>query len=147
MTETKAKYGNAPHIWRARIDGQVVPALRARVVRLKNGNSHSYTPEKYANWKSLVTYELLQQSPPMFAGPVRVQLFFYLPRPKSCPKARKYPTARNDVDNLAKAIMDGINATGKIWLDDSQVCDLQVTKEYADESNHAGVNVAVWELR
>jgi Holliday junction resolvase RusA-like endonuclease len=59
--------------------------------------------------------------------------------PASWPKYKReaaiktgWQTAKNDVDNLAKSILDG--ATGIIWDDDSQVVGLVVTKRYDVDS-------------
>ena len=50
------------------------------------------------------------------------------------------PTARPDIDNLSKALLDGCN--GVVWKYDKQVVDLRIVKRYADAP---GLTVAVME--
>lgn len=73
--------------------------------------------------------------------PLRVDLHFYLPRPKG-----HYGTGRNagvlkasaptnhtkrpDIDNLRKLVMDAM--TGIFWRDDSLVCEGTTKKTYSD---------------
>jgi Holliday junction resolvase RusA-like endonuclease len=40
----------------------------------------------------------------------------------------RLPTSRPDADNVAKAVSDGAN--GILWVDDSQIVDMAVTKRY-----------------
>lgn len=42
------------------------------------------------------------------------------------------PTMKPDCDNISKIVCDGINHSGVIWFDDSQITTLIVTKEYAE---------------
>lgn len=63
-------------------------------------------------------------------GPIRVSIWFYLPRPK---KYSRKPDAVHvtapDVDKLARSILDALTAVA--WADDSQVVDLLAIKRYA----------------
>lgn len=61
---------------------------------------------------------------------VRVDVVFYLPRPKSLPKKTLAHLKAPDVDKLARAILDAL--THVCWRDDSQVVGLFVSKAYAD---------------
>jgi crossover junction endodeoxyribonuclease RusA len=65
-------------------------------------------------------------------GPVRVEIMFYLPRPKSTPKKVLYPAKRPDVDKLARAVLDGLVA-GWAMRDDAQVVTLVAMKRFADD--------------
>lgn len=58
------------------------------------------------------------------------------------PNAPRWHTSKPDVDNFAKAIMDAINDSHLVWKDDSQVCFLQITKEYAP-ANMVGANIRI----
>lgn len=60
-----------------------------------------------------------------FTGAVRVELKIF--------RNKKSATAKNfgDLDNLTKPILDAITQTGAVWLDDSQIVDLHVTKAVA----------------
>ena len=55
--------------------------------------------------------------------------------------AHAYMTARPDIDNLAKMIMDAINDV--LYVDDSQVIYLTATKQYGAED---GVHVTLQEI-
>lgn len=64
-------------------------------------------------------------------GPVTVRLVFALPRPARAPKNRRvWPSGRvGDVDKLARSVLDSLTDAG-VWLDDAQVVDLHVVKDY-----------------
>jgi len=61
-----------------------------------------------------------------FDGAISVSINIEINRPKSV--TRDYPTVKPDIDNFAKAILDALN--GIVWLDDAQICSLQITKSY-----------------
>ena len=76
--------------------------------------------------------------------PLRVDLVFVMPRPKSmCWKRRPMPRApfgkKPDRDNLEKSLYDALN--GLLWRDDSLICDGRVQKVYAagDEQPHVEI--------
>ena len=48
-----------------------------------------------------------------------------------------YPTIKSDTDNIAKSILDSLNKIA--YLDDKQVVDLRVRKQYAEVPS-----VSVW---
>lgn len=74
----------------------------------------------------------------LMAGPLVVQVYAYLPRPKSHyrrngdlkPDAPDYVSVRPDLDKLARAVLDGM--TGIVFRDDSQVAGLVCEKAYGD---------------
>jgi len=55
-------------------------------------------------------------------------LVFHLARPKSLPRKVKFHTKRPDLDNLTKAVKDGLK--GVIYRDDSQVVYMRIAKRY-----------------
>ncbi len=75
--------------------------------------------------------------------PVAVEILFLLPRPKGHystaqynagqvrKSAPRFPGTRPDLDKLARAVLDGLQAGGAL-ADDGQVVDLYVSKRYAD---------------
>lgn len=80
-------------------------------------------------------------------GPLAVRLVFALPRPSSAPKDRRvWPSGRvGDVDKLARAVLDSIEAAG-VMKDDAQVVDLRVVKDYPgpDIGQHVpGVRITI----
>ncbi|KKN86900.1 hypothetical protein LCGC14_0264630 [marine sediment metagenome] len=75
-------------------------------------------------------------------GPVSVELWFFLKRPKSV-KDRPYPSVPPDIDKLTRATLDAIKGTIE---DDSRVVDLDVRKRYAEDYGVApGVMIYVQE--
>ena len=62
-------------------------------------------------------------------APVSLKVTFYRTRPKSC-KRMPRPFTKPDVDNLAYAVTNALN--GVAYWDDSRVCDLTVSKRWAD---------------
>jgi len=70
-------------------------------------------------------------------GPVSVQLYFRMPRPKSAPKSRKLPCVRPDLDHLVRAVGDALS--GVVYKDDGQITSFSLEKSYSDEPG-----VAVW---
>ena len=117
-----------------------IPAPRPRVTR--NG---TYNDPKYTNYKKAIS--LVAKS--KFKTPIdsaifmKIELFFSIP--KSWSKAKKeeakWHTSRPDADNLAKGIKDALN--GIAYVDDAQVCFMQVRKQYAQED---GILIEILDL-
>lgn len=88
----------------------------------------------------------------VMSGPVKLDLRFSFPRPKS-----HYGTGKNssqlkgsapvehaqrpDIDNLVKAAMDAMN--GVLYDDDKQVVSLSASKVWALQPDQAGVVLTV----
>lgn len=70
-------------------------------------------------------------SPP-FAGPLSLDVTFYMQIPKLKSKRAKsiYHHFTPDADNLTKFLMDSITQVGTIWEDDKQVSILIAKKIY-----------------
>lgn len=116
---------------------------RARGFIRKNGKlgASMYTPDKTAHWENIVRDRAIAYAPPEpIDKPIRLQMDFYMPKPKSA-KKRLYPSVRPDVDNLSKALMDAMN--GIIWADDALVCQKHSSKYYATEPSQVGVSVEI----
>jgi crossover junction endodeoxyribonuclease RusA len=76
-------------------------------------------------------------------GPVGLVLEFRLQRPKSHPKSKiTYPEKRPDADKLARSVLDAL--TSVCFVDDAQITQLVVSKQWATET--PGVAVRVWDL-
>lgn len=87
----------------------------------------AYTPAKTASAERDIKYALMRLKLPFIAdGAIAVELDFYLRKPKS--SKRSHPYVRPDLDNLAKLVLDSAN--GILWADDSQICDLRLSKRY-----------------
>jgi len=82
--------------------------------------------------------------------PVSVYLYIRVSIPQSYSKGRKTacldgierPAKKPDIDNVAKAFLDAMNGT--VYLDDTQVVELNIKKVY---SAVAGVDVAIMETK
>lgn len=88
-------------------------------------------------WRKQVTDEAFigrRGKAPMFAGPVELELFFTIPKPKSRPRISRCDR-KPDLDKLCRAVMDSMTQAG-IWKDDSKVVKLTAEKTYpADKLN------------
>lgn len=104
----------------------------------------TYDPKDSAAYKSNVAAQIVAQGPKLIERnkAVRLWLSFYLPRPKGHYNSKgeikerflEIPhIVKPDKDNLEKAIMDSLK--GIVWHDDSQVCESEVTKRYAERAH------------
>lgn len=127
------------------IPGEPKGKARPRVVRLKNGASASYTPDKTVAYEELVRQRFLQQwslqeLPFPDQIPVHVKITAWFPIPKRVSKKARAamlsglisPTKKPDVDNVTKIILDALN--GFAWHDDSQVVSLEIGKKYTSQN-------------
>jgi len=48
-----------------------------------------------------------------------------------------------DVDNYAKGVLDAITASGIFWVDDKQIVDLRIVKQWTDEGASPGYRVTL----
>jgi Holliday junction resolvase RusA-like endonuclease len=99
---------------------------------------------KLSDWRHrltlAITYARAGRQTLPYAGPVRLHLRFFLPRPKSLPKATCWPTTRPDLDKLTRAVNDALTDSG-VWKDDSQLVELTATKGYAQDTELPGVEI------
>lgn len=78
--------------------------------------------------------------------PITVTIEFGMRMPASTSKKRKEAmlrgeiqhTIKPDVDNLVKAVLDGLNDVA--WYDDAQITELHVSKRYV-QSPHIYINI------
>ena len=118
-----------------------VPKAQPRVKAfVRGGHAGVYTPDSAESWKQAVRQQAIANAPEsLMAHPVRVELDFFLPRPKAHhkrdgsvkPNSPVWHCKKPDLDNLIKAVTDAITDTERIWLDDSQICEITATKTYA----------------
>jgi Holliday junction resolvase RusA-like endonuclease len=104
--------------------------------RPRMGRGRVYTPEKTRRFEQDVKLWASKQwrAKPL-TGPVKVKVWFYLPKPKK-PKCA-HPISRPDLDNYLKALLDALN--GVLWADDSQCDDIHAIKCYDDSEANAGL--------
>ena len=78
-------------------------------------------------------------------GPLRVSLFFTVPRLKTVQREGPIGKSEGDIDNLVKAVLDAFN--GVLFVDDAQVTELHASKHYPrEELERHGVSVYVKQL-
>ena len=93
-----------------------------------------FQPTTVENYHGRVGAFARQAIPTPLEGPIRLSLSVVIMTPKSWSKKRQavlnYATTRPDLDNVTKALMDGLN--GVAWHDDRQVVELSVEKHYGN---------------
>jgi len=121
------------------VNGIPKPQPRPRVT----SRGHAYNPDSADAWKEEVKFAFLSCRRPTITGPVRLQVSFFLPRPKKL-KAEEagniHHIKKPDTDNLLKAVMDAMTDVG-VWNDDSQVYRSEAGKYYAREKTGAQIIV------
>ena len=100
----------------------------------------AYTPEKTANYETLVKLAYQQEygGEPLLTGALHMELLAYFPIPKSTSKASRalmmfgkiWHIKKPDSSNVLKAVEDALN--GIAYADDSAICSLTVMKKYSD---------------
>ena len=105
-------------------------ASRAGFVRVR-------TDDKTAAYENLVKLAARQAGAQPIDGPLAVQITAYFVPAQSWSKKRRAAAlagheapGRFDVDNIAKAVLDGLN--GIAFADDKQVVALMICKRFAD---------------
>ena len=125
------------------VEGNPVPQGSFRHVG--NGRIISANP-KLNTWRQTIADQIATQTAHrLIEAPIRLQLVFTLPRPKSVSKAlRAVPTVKPDLDKLTRAVMDAISLERycQVIKDDSLVTDLHAAKRYADHTQ-PGVSIMI----
>lgn len=111
-----------------------------------------YEEKKSADWQLEVAKQVREQVPLLqvtgdgsdfvlpATGRVLMSIRFNIAKPVSYPKSVVHNTRKPDVDNLGKAVLDGI-VKGRIIEDDNLVTDLVVYKRYANVEHPEGVEI------
>ncbi len=118
------------------IPGEPKSKLRHRTTK----NGFTYNPKQnieYENWVKQCYWIKHRQT--MLEGEIKATIKAYLKIPKSTSKKRRKlmieekirPTKKPDTDNLAKIVLDSLNALA--FDDDKQVVDLRVQKFYSEK--------------
>lgn len=128
-----------------------VPGRPQGKARPRFADGHAYTPYETRAYERLIAsvanYAVRHASDYSQAGPKAVYITAFFPIPRSLSAAEKAARRgqshmhRPDADNIAKAILDGIN--GIAFADDAQVVELRVAKRYAMTPDAVGVSVHV----
>lgn len=117
------------------IPGAPVPKARPRITK----TGHTYTPAKTKDYEELVKWSYIAAYQHMkLERPLAVEICFHMPMPKSASNPQKSkmlrgeikPAKKPDIDNLAKAVLDGLN--GIAYNDDNQIVELKLQKKYGE---------------
>ncbi|GLO24232.1 RusA family crossover junction endodeoxyribonuclease [Pseudomonas putida] len=121
------------------VPGEPVGKGRPRIGRV-GGHARMFTPQKTASYEGLIAMAGTEAMAgrTLLEGAVMVEMRIVLAIPQSMSKKRKaqaiagelFPTKKPDMDNVIKAIYDGLN--GVVWKDDVQVVDAFVRKRYGE---------------
>lgn len=121
------------------VPGEPVGKGRPRIGRVGN-HARMFTPAKTASYEGLIALAGTEamDGRVLLDCPVMVEMRIVLAIPASKSKKFKaqalagevFPTKKPDMDNVIKAIYDGLN--GVVWKDDVQVVDAFVRKRYGE---------------
>jgi len=121
------------------VPGEPVGKGRPRIGRV-GGHARMFTPQKTASYEGLIALAGTEAMAgrTLLEGAVMVEMRIVLAIPQSMSNKRRamaiagelFPTKKPDMDNVIKAIYDGLN--GVVWKDDVQVVDAFVRKRYGE---------------
>jgi crossover junction endodeoxyribonuclease RusA len=131
------------------VTGLPVPQGSKRVF---HGRLVDVNDRKLKDWRALVGGAVEQLG--WFDGPVKVEMNFYLPRPKGHygqgrnanlvkTSSPGRPATKPDIDKLVRACLDAM--TGLVFRDDSQVVTIVARKLYASDVRLPGVHIEIEE--
>lgn len=117
------------------IDGE--PRGKGRPRFTKSG--HAFTDQKTRDYEKLIGYCYKAQGGRMLEGSIGITIRAYYKIPKNDSKKVREaklteeirPTKKPDIDNITKAILDGLNDIA--YKDDAQVTNICASKYYSDE--------------
>ena len=119
------------------VAGDPVPQPRPRV-STRGGFARAYVPAKHPvhAYRRAIAHEAAKAGATPGRGIVSVVIDAVFVRPKYHKTKRGVKVSapevpRQDVDNVAKAVLDALN--GVAWVDDTQVSRLVVEKSYGPE--------------
>lgn len=121
------------------VPGKPIGKGRPRIGKVGT-HARMFTPKETVAYEGLIAHaaQIAMAGRDLIPHPVMVELQILLPIPQSKSKKWKaqavagqvFPTTKPDMDNVIKAIYDGLN--GVVWRDDVQVVDAIVRKRYAE---------------
>lgn len=122
------------------VEGNPIPKARP-ITRFKDDEPvRTFTPKRTADWEAQVAWaaRAAMRDREPFQSPVGLEV-----------RAYRATLRRADVDNLAKSVVDAIQASqdspgGIVFLDDDQVVEAHIYK--AIDREHPRVEVRVWEI-
>ena len=105
------------------------PKSRPKVFRTKSGDTFTITPGDKVHTENMIRDRLMETEVKFPAGtPIKLDVTFYLARPKSKPKRVELPATRPDLDQYVKLAMDAMSKY--VYPDDAAVTTLVARKRY-----------------
>lgn len=98
-------------------------------------------------WKDRIAVQYEKCGGTIIDGPVSLTCDFYFDRPQTGKAAKKLGHGKQlrplnpDIDNLLKAVMDGLNLVA--WTDDRQVCVVKAVKWYRETNGAARAELCI----
>lgn len=117
----------------------VIPGSARGKGRPRFGNGRTYTDSKTGNAEAWIKSCAMDQvGQPLLDGPLALRMLIDVEVPASWSKRKRSdalanvirPTGKPDLDNAVKLASDALNKI--VWKDDAQICDLHVTRRYAE---------------
>lgn len=132
------------------VPGPAIGKGRPRVGKIGE-HARLFTPAKTVAYEGLIAHagQAAMADRPLIEGAVCVVLDIRVEVAASWSQKKRaqalagaiFPTKKPDIDNVEKAIFDGLN--GVVWRDDVQVVDVVKRKRYAETP---GVTVEIEEI-
>lgn len=115
--------------------------------RPRFANGHVHTDKQTRAYEALIAEEYRLSGGKLHAEPVTVRVAALFAIPKRATKKERElmlsdsirPTKRPDIDNILKAVLDGLN--GYAYKDDAQVVKVSGEKYYADNPEQLIIEV------
>lgn len=99
-----------------------------------------HSSPKLLPWRDHVMATIMSKQPDPFTGPVSVRIGVFLTTPKKPKHPLPISRMAGDIDKHARTILDAMQLSGLIQ-DDSQVCDLKISKRYAEDISGVTINI------
>lgn len=119
------------------IYGTPIGKGRPRFGRGKDGKMVTYTPRKTKDYEQCIKTiaQIAMVNRTIIEGPVKVVIHAFFNHKKKS----GWHVSRPDLDNVIKAILDGLN--GIVYVDDTQVAELTATKKYVKDDERVEVMI------
>lgn len=119
------------------------PQGKARPRFTKSG--HVYTPKATKDYESSIKQSYIAAAKGYTCGDDALSISIMACMQRSKSNKRKHATTKPDIDNIVKAVLDGLN--GVAFKDDKQVVSVNATKFYNDcgESPYLEVRIVAYE--
>ena len=120
--------------------GKPIGKARPRFGRNKySGKVVTFTPQATKNYEQEIatTAQCAMFGKALMEGPVKVTICAFF----SHKTKEGWHTSRPDIDNVVKAVLDGLN--GVVFKDDAAVAHVDATKKYVNDADQERVEIQV----